>query len=146
MIQRKDGSGETRFFVDRKNEILRAYADCRNKIIWKKTLTWPWHVFCERGEHWSSFTDVDLPNRFFCANKTRDSASRASVKHFRLIAICFLKHWATTEPHVISGLLKRVFFFELSMNEGCGVWGARGLRLVGRIIEFVNAGYTFSWV
>ena len=99
------------------------------------------------GEPSSSFTDVDLPNRFLCANKTRDSASRALVKYFRLIAICFLKHGTTTEPHVISGLLKIVLFFELNMSEGGGsVCGAHGLRLVGRIIEFVNAWHTLSWV
>ena len=92
MFQRKEFSGDTRFFVYRKNEILRAYADSRNKIIWKRAPTWSWHVFCERGEPSSSFTDVDLPNRVVCANKTRNSASRASVKYFRLIAIYFVKH------------------------------------------------------
>ena len=143
--QRKKFSSDIWFFVYRKNEILRAYADCRNKIIWKKTPAWPWHAFCERGEPSSSFIDVDLPNRIFRANKTRDSASRALVKYFRLIAICSLKHGTTTEPHVIAGLLEIVLFFELNMSEGSGVCGAHGLRLAGRMIQFVNAWHTCLW-
>ena len=47
---------------------------------------------------------------------------------------------------MIAGLHEVVLYFELDMNEGSGVCGAHGLRLVGRIIEFVIAWYIFSRV